>query len=154
LVKTRKVLIEGCTFEHTTGTAVHIAAEGYWMEGVAPADVIVRNNRMFHCGMGDGAIDGASAIAVEIGAANRSVPGLIKRLLFENNEIIGGRHGISIRGAEDVTVRNNIFRDIREAPIVVGASRRVWAFENQGADDFKIGGTPTLPALYNRSSGH
>lgn len=136
LVKTRKVLIEGCTFENTTGTAIHIGAEGDWGEGITSEDVIVRNNVFTNCGIGgadDGTIDGASAIAVHIKAKNTNAAGLHKRLLFENNKVNGGIHAIVVKGASDVTIRNNSFKEIREEPIVIDASIRVKAYDNEGA---------------------
>lgn len=151
LVKTRKVLIEGCSIQNSTGTAIDIAAEGNWMEGVCAADVVVRNNQITHCGLGgpnDGTIDGASAVSVEVNAPNRGVPGLIKRLLIENNTITGGHHAISIRSAGDVTVRGNTFREIRSDPVRVQTSERVWVTGNQGAPDAKLGAEPALPVLH------
>lgn len=145
LVKTRKVRIENCLFENVTGTAIHIGAEGNWMEGVTSADVIVRGNKIVHCGTGEGTIDGASAIAVHVNASNHSVPGLHKRLLFENNQFIGGDHAITIKSAEDVTIRNNVFKEIAGKPIEIGSSIRVWAFDNKGAEDIRIGDKPALP---------
>ena len=150
LVKTRHVLIEGCTFENTTGTAIHIGAEGNWMEGVASADVVVRGNKFTNCGLGatDGTIDDASAIAVQVNAQDTGVPGLHKRLRFEGNEIIGGRHAISVKAAEDVAICGNIFKNITAEPIVVGTSRRVRAYDNRGAeplqtDDLRVRGAAT-----------
>lgn len=148
LVKTRKVKIEGCTFENTTGTCIHIGAEGNWMEGVASADVVIRNNRIFNCGLGganDGTIDEASGIAIHVNANDRSVQGLHKRILIENNTITHGEHAITIKGAEDVTVRHNTFTNIRQKAIVSDASRRVWCYDNQGAADQKEGESPALP---------
>ena len=135
LVKTRKVLIEGCSFENTTGTAIHIGAEGDWGEGITSEDVIVRNNVFTNCGIGganDGTIDGASAIAVHIKAKNTKVAGLHKRLLFENNIVTGGIHAIVVKGAADVTIRNNSFKEIEEQAIVIDASIRVKAYDNEG----------------------
>ena len=136
LVKTRKVLIEGCSFENTTGTAIHIGAEGDWGEGVASEDVIVRNNSFTNCGLGgpnDGTIDGASAIAVHVKAKNRKIPGLHKRMLFERNTIDGGVHAIVIKGAQDITIKNNEFLNIRKEPIVIDASIRIKAIDNIGS---------------------
>ena len=65
-----------------------------------------------------------------------------KRLLFENNKIIGGLHAISIKGAEDVIVRHNTFRDLSGPAIVVGNSRRVSAHDNQGAEPFETDDLP------------
>ncbi len=148
LVKTRKVRIEGCSFENTTGTCIHIGAEGDWMEGVGSADVIIRNNTITHCGLGgegDGTLEGASGIAIQVKAQDRNVPGIHRRILVENNTIRGGHHAIAIRGAEDVTVRGNTFVDIQGAPVTVGASDRVWSYGNRGADDIKVGTEPALP---------
>ncbi len=151
LVKTRKVLIENCSFENTTGTAIHIGAEGNWGEGVASEDVVVRNNRFSNCGLGgenDGTIDGASAVAVHVNAQDRSVPGLHKRILIENNKVIGGEHAISIKGAQDVIIRYNEFNEIEKEPIVVGASEKVKAYENKGADAIGPPQDPILPNLW------
>lgn len=151
LVKTRKVLIENCSFENTTGTAIHIGAEGNWGEGVASEDVVVRNNRFSNCGLGgenDGTIDGTSAVAVHVNSQDRSVPGLHKRILIENNKVIGGEHAISIKGAQDVTIRYNEFNEIEKEPIVVGSSEKVKAFGNKGAKVIESLQTPVLPNLW------
>ncbi len=150
LVKTRKVLIEGCSFENTTGTAIHIGAEGDWGEGITSEDVVVRNNVFTNCGIGgagDGTIDGASAIAVHIKAKKRNVPGLHKRLLFENNKIRGGIHAIVVKGASDVTIRKNTFADIQKQPIITEASVRVKAYNNEGSEP--IGENKDNPVLPN-----
>ena len=151
LVKTRRVLIEDCNIENTTGTAIHIGAEGNWMEGVTSADVIVRNNKITNCGLGgagDGTIDRASAIAVHVNAEDRSEPGLHKRILIEGNVIEGGYHAISVKGAEDVIIRNNKFFQVENIPIIVGSSRRVNIYSNKGADDFTTeDGRPRPPVL-------
>ncbi|PZX48294.1 glycosyl hydrolase family 28-related protein [Algoriphagus chordae] len=148
LVKTRKVLIENSSFENTTGTAIHIGAEGNWLEGVASEDVIIRNNTFTNCGLGgnnDGTIDGASAIAIHVNAPDRTIPGLHKRILIENNKVIGGEHAFTVKGAENVTIRNNEFLEIVKEPIVVGASRKVSAYENKGAADIASKISPVIP---------
>jgi hypothetical protein len=149
-VKTRKVLIEGCVIENTNGTAIHMGAEGNWMEGVTSADVIVRNNKITNCGLGetgDGTIDKASAIAVHVNAKDRSVR-LQKRLLFEDNIIEGGYHAISVKGAEDVTIRNNKSYQVENKPVIAGSSRRVKIYSNKCAADFSTDdGEPKLPVF-------
>ncbi|MEN7551034.1 right-handed parallel beta-helix repeat-containing protein [Rapidithrix thailandica] len=126
LIKTRNVLIEHNTFQNTTGTGIHIGAEGDWQEGVAAADVVVRNNRIIHCGRGDGTQNGACGITVNVKAENTKVPGLHKRLLFEHNIIEGenAECGIFISGAEDVTIRNNEISGCKE-PVKVQYSTKV-----------------------------
>ena len=137
LVKTRKVLIEGCRFENATGTAIHIGAEGDWMEGPGSADVIVRNNRFVRCGFADGTVGGANAVALEVNASRR-VPGIHKRVLIEDNTIEGGNNGISVSCAEDVMVRRNRFTGQSGTPVSISNSRGVTVKGNQGAEDQKV----------------
>ena len=148
LVKTRKVLIEGCSFENTTGTAIHIGTEGDWKEGPASHDVIVRNNTFTNCGIGganDGTMDGASAIAVHVKAKKTNVSGLHKRILIENNTVDGGVHAIVIKGAEDVLIQNNTFINIQKKTIITDASVRVKAIHNKGAKNFGEDEMPVPP---------
>ena len=135
LVKTRKVLIKDSHFENTTGTAIHVGVEGDWGEGPSSEDVVIQNNEFINCGLGgpeDGTIDGASAIALHVKAPNTNTPGLHKRILIQGNTINGGKHAIVVKGSEDVTIRDNIFANISEAPIIMGASERVKAYKNNG----------------------
>lgn len=149
LVKTSKVLIQGNSFENTTGTAIHVGAEGDWGEGTASEDVAIIGNEFTNCGLGgpnDGTLDGASAIALHVKAPNTDVPGLHKRILIAGNTIRGGKHAITIKGSEDVTVRTNKFINIVEEPIVVGASKRISAYNNEGAEPIDTDKeTPVLP---------
>lgn len=110
LIKTRNVLVEGCTFEDSMGTAIHIAAEGGWREGVPSSHVIIRNNRMLRCGHGNhGRMIGASGICVNIDAEKTDTPNLHKDILIEGNMIAGENlpQGIYISCAKDVMVRHN-----------------------------------------------
>ncbi len=111
LVKTRNVLIENCTMRESTGTAIHIGAEGDWREGAGSQNVIVRNNRIIRCGRGDGANDGACAIAINVKAPDATVSGIHKNILIEGNLIEGddANYGISVSGAKNVIIRNNEF---------------------------------------------
>ena len=149
LVKTRKVLIEGNTFDGCTGTCIHLGAEGDWMEGTGSSDVVIRDNVIRHCGTGganDGTLEDASAVALHVKAQDRSVPGIHRRVLIENNRITGGRHAIAVRGSEDVTIRHNVFQDITADPVTIAASERVWSHDNSGAPDLRHGPAPALPA--------
>jgi len=132
LIKTRNVLVEGCTFESCMGTAIHLAAEGGWHEGVTSSHVIIRNNRMMRCGHGNqGRMMGACGICVNIDAANPDTPNLHKDLLIENNIIEGenAAQGIYISSAEDVTIRYNEISGCVE-PIKVLNSSNVSISEN------------------------
>jgi hypothetical protein len=111
LVKTRNVLIENCTMRESTGTAIHIGAEGDWREGAGSQNVIIRNNRILRCGRGDGTQDGASAIAINVKAPDITVAGIHNNILIEGNLIEGDQAqcGISVSGAKKVMIRNNEF---------------------------------------------
>ena len=134
LIKTRKVLIEGCTIENTTGTGIHVGAEGDWHEGAPTADLVIRNNRIIDCGSGHGTQNGACAIAVNVKAEDTRVPGLHKRILIEGNQIVGNgaKRGIFISGAEDVTIRRNQIAEC-DQPVRVEYSTDVKIYGNYGA---------------------
>jgi hypothetical protein len=131
LVKTRQVLIENCTFKESTGTAIHIGAEGDWREGAGSENVIVRNNRILRCGRGDGTNDGAAAIAINVKAPDISVAGIHKNILIEGNLIEGenAECGISVAGASGVTIQNNVFWGCKK-PIVTKASEHLKMLHN------------------------
>lgn len=109
LIKSRNVILENNEIRNSSGTGIHIGAEGSWHEGPASANVKVLNNRIINTGSGAGTIDEASGIAVAVQARNNKVPGLHKDILIEGN-IIQGKHpgnGISVSGTEDVIIRYN-----------------------------------------------
>jgi len=135
LIKTRDVLIEGCTIENTTGTGIHVGAEGGWYEGAPTADLVIRRNRIIHCGLGQGTQNGACGIALNIVAKNPTVPGLHKRVLIEGNQIIGlkAKRGIYAGGVEDLTIRDNQLSGC-EDPIYIEYSTNVDAHGNHGAE--------------------
>ena len=95
----------------------------------------------------DGTIEGVSAIALHVKAPNTNVAGLHKRILIENNVINGGKHAIVVKGSEDVTIRNNSFKEIDGQPIIIGASIRVKAYNNEGGQ--LIGEKLAPPVLPN-----
>jgi len=87
LVKTRNVLIENCSFEGSTGSAIHIAAEGYWHEGITAENVTIRGNRITDCGkQGHGRIHEAGGISINILALEPDKP-IQKNIAIENNII-------------------------------------------------------------------
>ena len=116
LIKTRHVLIESNTIENTTGTAIHIGAEGDWGEGPGSADVAIRYNRIIHCGYGEGTQNGASGIAVNVKAAGVLSPTVHRRLRIEGNQIVAenARYGIFVSGASDVLIRDNEYSGVEQ----------------------------------------
>jgi polygalacturonase len=138
LVKTRNVLIENCTMRESTGTAIHIGAEGDWHEGAGSQNVIIRNNRILRCGRGDGTNDGANAIAINVKAPDATVAGIHKNIIIEGNLIEGddAQYGISVSGTEDVMIRNNVFSGCK-TPVNIRYSTGV-KFENNYSGKIKL----------------
>ncbi len=138
LIKTRNVLIEHNLILESTGTGIQVGAEGSWHEGPTIENVTIRYNRIIRCGTGAGTIDGASGIAVSIGAEKADVPGLNKHILIEGNIIEGenAESGISVYGARDVTIRYNEISGCK-APVKISLSDDVKVYSNLGAADFK-----------------
>jgi len=126
LMKTRHVLIEDCTFDQCTGTAVHVGAEGDWKESGPCDDLVIRHCRFIRNGRGEGTVDGACAVAVQLKAPRRGVPGIHGKILIEGNTIEGenAARGIYVTGADDVIVRNNRISGCKE-PVKVEASNKV-----------------------------
>ncbi len=126
LIKTRHVLIESNTIENTTGTGIHIGAEGDWSEGPGSTDVTIRYNRIIHCGYGEGTQNGAAAIAVNVKASGLIRPGVHQNLRIEGNQIIGEQSpcGIYVMGASDVVIRDNEYFGVKE-PVQVTESENV-----------------------------
>ncbi len=138
LVKTRNVLIENCTMKESTGTAIHIGAEGDWREGPGSKNVIIRNNRILRCGRGDGTNDNACAIAINVKAPDVTVSGIHKNIIIEGNLIEGenAEYGISVSGAENVNIRNNIFSGCK-LPLKIRYSTGIH-FENNYNEKSKL----------------
>lgn len=130
LVKTRNVLIENCVFRETTGTAIHIGAEGDWREGAGSQNVVIRNNRILRCGSGDAVQDNACAIAINVKAPDISATEIHTNIVIEGNLIEGENtnYGISVSGATEVFIRNNIFSNCSKPWNIKYAGRIV--FEN------------------------
>ena len=116
LVKTRNVLIENNSFRGGTGTAIHIGAEGDWREGPGSVNVTIKNNRITECGRGDGTNNGACGIAINVKAPDKTVPGIHKNIIIEQNIIKGENAfvGISVRGANNVQISGNQFSGCKE----------------------------------------
>ena len=114
------------------GTAIHIAAEGGWREGVPARDVTIRHNRILHCGYGQqGCILGASAVCVNIDAEMADTPGLHQGIRIEHNQIVAqdAAQGVYLSCASDVKVCHNEFSGCREA-VTVRHCERVTVEDN------------------------
>lgn len=120
LVKTRNVLIQGCSFESNTGTAIHIGAEGWWHEGITAENVVIRSNRMINCGkQGHGRILDAGGVSINILALSPELPAH-KNILIENNMIDcpDCKYGILAQNVDGLTIRGNDIRSAQENIVV------------------------------------
>ena len=131
LLKNRRSLLEDCVFDQCTGTAVHVGAEGDWHESGPCEEVVIRRCRFIRNGRGAGTEDGACAVAVNIKAPRRGVPGIHGRIVIEDNRIEGedAARGIFITGATEAVVRRNTITGCRQ-PVVVEATTRVDVSDN------------------------
>ena len=108
LIKTRHALVEDCTFRGSALQAIHVAAEGWWHEGVACADVTIRRNRFVNCGISGHAEVGGVRIEM---AVDHPAGTPQRHIVLEDNlfDLPGTRHAVSISHAADVTLRGNIY---------------------------------------------
>jgi len=109
LVQTRDVEIENCTFDHCTGTAIHVNCSIHWYESLTVDRVSIRNNRFLKCGFGAGTIGGAEAMIVSV-EAPEPVIGAHRHIQFTENVVHGcGGLALRIESAKDVLVEGNEF---------------------------------------------
>lgn len=120
LIKTRDVLIEGNTFRNVHGSAIHVAPEAWWYEGVSPADVVIRGNRIIRC-----AESWQAGIMVYADSDNADNC-CIKNITIEDNiiEVPNTPHGIYARNVNRLRIaRNKIIS--KNDPIFVEACENV-----------------------------
>lgn len=124
LIKTRNVLIEGNTFKDVHGSAIHVAPEAWWYEGVSPADVVIRGNRIIRCAE---RWTGDTAAGIMV-FADSKVPDncCIKNITIEDNiiEVPYTAHGIYVRNVNGLRIaRNKIIS--QDKPIFVSVCENV-----------------------------
>jgi len=133
LIKTGPALIENCFFSNVTGTPIQMGSEMEWMEGHHVHDIVIRNNRFFNCSYGEANLDDAGCVSILSRSADRSVPGLNKNLLIEDNLCESpDKHAFVIGSSDNVIIRRNHITGCPE-PIYVYQSTRVRADDNYGA---------------------
>jgi len=114
LVQTRDAVVSGNTFDHCTGTAVHVNCADNWKESVRTENVTVEGNVFLSCGHGAGTYRQTSALALmtESERAERDVHRSFK---FEGNVIYGnGRVGVSLGALSGAVLRGNRFENAGE----------------------------------------
>lgn len=146
LIKSRNVLIEQNRFLNTDGTAVHVAAEASWREGVSSANVVIRDNLFIDNGY-VAAFHEASAITVDIEAEEQAETPLHHDLLIEGNTIVGTEAGpgatrcIFVSRTDGVTVRYNELSRCR-TPITTERSEHVDIHDNAAVADASFASNP------------
>ncbi|MCR5681468.1 MAG: right-handed parallel beta-helix repeat-containing protein [Clostridiales bacterium] len=116
LIKTRAARIEGNTFRDVQGPAIVAAAESWWYEGVCPANVVIRGNRIVNCGWAWGE---AAGIVVKADADHPEGQS-IRNIVIEDNEIDapGQQHAIFCRNVDGLTVaRNHV--NVAGEPVII-----------------------------------
>ena len=105
LVKVREALIEGNTFRNVQGPAIVAAAESWWYEGVCPAHIIIRGNRIVNCGWRWGE---AAGIVVKADSDQPAGQSLFDITVEDN--LIDAPHasaGIFCRNVDGLRIRRN-----------------------------------------------
>lgn len=108
LLKNRDALIENCTFRDIMGPAIVAAAEAWWYEGVCPANIVIRGNKIYNCAETWGEAGG-----IVVKADSEQAEGCsITNITIEDNyiECPNGKPGIFIRNTDGVVIRNNTIR--------------------------------------------
>lgn len=106
LLKNRSALVEGCTFSDVMGPAIVAAAESWWYEGVCPANIVIRGNKISNCAE----VWGEAGGIVVKADADRATGCSIYNVTIEDNEIDcpNGKPGIYVRNTDGLVVRNNL----------------------------------------------
>ena len=129
LCKTHHSVIENNLFIGCTGTAVHIAAEASWDEGIEADDVTVRGNTFIETGCTTyGRTNGACAVSVNIAAHDRSAVGVNKNILIEDNTVVMSKTGecaFNVQNTEHAILRRNHVSGGNAPYLYVSASRDV-----------------------------
>lgn len=117
LIKCREALVENCEISDVFESAVKVAAESYWMEGIHTEQVTIRNCRF----SGNGRLTpdcGGIAVYMDVSRADALVHGSVR---IENVEIDTpySAHGIVLKNVREAALRNNRVQSLGE-PIVIG----------------------------------
>lgn len=117
LLKNRDALVEGCTFRDVMGPAIVAAAEAWWYEGVCPANIVIRGNKIYNCAETWGE---AGGIVVKADA-DRAAGCSIYNVVIEDNyiECPNGKPGIFVRNTDGLVMRNNTVVTTGEKEVVI-----------------------------------
>jgi len=117
LLKTRNgALVEDNHFRDVQGPAIVAAAESWWYEGVCPANIIIRRNRIENCARNWG-----EAAGIVVKADSDHPKGqTISNIIIEDNIIDcpNAEHGIFLRNIDGVKLARNRI-NVKNEPIVI-----------------------------------
>ena len=120
LIKCHKALVENCVFENVMQSAVRVAAEAGWGEGIASRSVTVRRCRVYNCG---------DAVDIRMDAADPSAPAHGSVLIEDNIvDCPHADHGILVSSTEKAVIRGNTVIT-RKKPFVIGPGVKRWLSE-------------------------
>lgn len=115
LVQTRDAEISGNTFDHCTGTAIHVNCADGWKESISTANVTVTRNEFLSCGFGAGTYRKASALAVMTESASAGL-GTHRSFVFTDNQVRGnGVVAVRLESLNTALVSGNRFEEAGEA---------------------------------------
>jgi len=114
LIKTRSALIERNFFKNADIMAIEAASETWWYEGVCPANVVIRNNRIINCGGYQ-----AAGIVVMSDAEN-AVNQNIFNIVIEDNiiDVPFADHAIYVKNTDGLKISRNKIR-CKNTPAVI-----------------------------------
>ena len=123
LLKNRDTLVENCTFRDVMGPAIVAAAESWWSEGVCPANITIRKNRIYNCAETWGE---AGGIVIKADS-DRAEGCSIYNIVIEDNiiECPNGKPGIFIRNTDGALIRNNRITTTATHPVHIESCRNV-----------------------------
>ncbi len=122
LIKTRKATIENNIFRDIFGTAIAVASESYWYEGVNPANVTIRNNVII---CNEDAVGKVAGIYVYTDCKNNNTYG-IRNVTIENNVIYAPKcsTAVLVRNVDGLTVKNNVCTTLHK-PIEIATCKNI-----------------------------
>ncbi|MDF2723247.1 MAG: glaB 1 [Paenibacillus sp.] len=120
LIKTKKATIEHNTFIDLVGTAIVVAAEEWWYEGLCSTEnIVIRGNRILNCARtGAMRANGSGGICVMVSCDDPSVQ-THKNVVIEDN-IIDCHHseyGIYVSNTEHLTIARNSVVSAESQPV-------------------------------------
>ncbi len=110
VIRTDNALVEGCCFENSILSAIHISSEVFWHESAASHNVVIRNNRMIRCGEINGRMcDRVGGVQVYVGAEEKGFP-IHENISIENNIIDcpNSEYSIEVYGVRTLNITGNM----------------------------------------------